>query len=92
MITLSKTLLYKISLYGNLSTAHVTKQYFNIVSYTIANITFLQLHYKMSPIQMSPEINCTVSYFMYDIYNLIICIDKFHIRQVTTPTDQMNAK
>jgi len=41
---------------------------------------------------MSPEINCTVSYFMYDIYNLIICIDKFHIRQVTTPTDQMNAK
>jgi hypothetical protein len=29
---------------------------------------------------------------MYDIWNLIFSIDKFHIRQNITPMDQMNAK
>jgi hypothetical protein len=46
----------------------------------------------MSPIQLYPEINCTVFYIMYDICSLIICIDKFHIQRVITPMDQMNAK
>jgi hypothetical protein len=67
--------------------------YFDIMSYTMASISFPQLYYyQMSPIQMYPENNCIVSDFMYDIYNLIICIDKFHIRRVKTPMDQMNAK
>jgi hypothetical protein len=42
----------------------------------------------MSPIQMYPDI--FVFYIMY-ICN-IICIDKFHIRRVITPMDQMNVK
>jgi len=46
----------------------------------------------MPSIQMYPETNCIVSYIMYDICNLIICTDKFHILRVITPMDQMNAK
>jgi hypothetical protein len=44
------------------------------------------------PTQLYPEINCIVPYIMYDICNLIFCIDNFHIRQVITPMDQTNAK
>jgi hypothetical protein len=46
----------------------------------------------MSPNQLYPEINCVVPYIMYDICNLILCIDKFHIQQVITSTDQTKAK
>jgi len=45
----------------------------------------------MSPIQMYPENNYIVFYIIYDICNLIICIDKFHIQRVITLMDQMNA-
>jgi hypothetical protein len=38
------------------------------------------------------EDNCIVPHIMYDICNLILCIDKFHIQRVITPMDQMNAK
>jgi hypothetical protein len=46
----------------------------------------------MLPTQLYPEINYIVPYIMYDICNLILRIDKFHIRRVITPMDQTNAK
>jgi len=48
------------------------KKNLNIRLYTIANITFSSyISIRMLPMQIHPEINCIVSYIMYDICNLI---------------------
>jgi hypothetical protein len=45
------------------------------------------------PTQLYPKLSIRiVPYIMYDICNLILCIDKFHIRRVLTPMDQTNEK